>query len=53
MGVLIMAHKVKVRILTGTAALGRSNSTERLLQATQVLGVLIPALTQVSRRFNT
>ena len=53
MGILIMANKVQVRILTGTAALGRSNNTERLLQATQVLGVLIPALTQVSRRFNT
>lgn len=53
MGALIIGKRVRVRILTGTAALGRNNNTERLLQASQVLSVIIPALTQVSRRFNT
>lgn len=44
---------VKFSILTGTAALGRGNDTERLLNSIQILGVLIPAMGQLSRRFNT
>lgn len=49
----IIANKVKFNILTGTAALGRGNDTERLLTSIQVLGVIIPAMGQLSKRFNT
>lgn len=49
----IKANVVKFSILTGTAALGRGNDTERLLNSIQILGVLIPAMGQLSRRFNT
>ena len=53
MATAIKANKVKLNILTGTAALGRGNDTERLLTSIQVLGVLIPAMGQLSKRFNT
>lgn len=49
----IIANKVTFNILTGTAALGRGNDTERLLTSIQVLGVIIPAMGQLSKRFNT
>lgn len=49
---LIAGDRVKVQIITGTAALGRAGDTQRLLQATQVLSVLVPALQQISKRFN-
>nr|DAQ74805.1 MAG TPA: Head to tail joining protein [Caudoviricetes sp.] len=49
----IIAGKVKFEILTGTAALGRGNDTERLLNSIQILGVIIPAMGQLSKRFNT
>ena len=51
--ILIAGGKVNIQIVTGTAALGRAGDTQRLLQATQVLSVLIPALQQISKRFNT
>ena len=49
----IKANKVKFEILTGTAALGRGNDTERLLNSIQILGVIIPAMGPLSKRFNT
>lgn len=49
----IKANKIKFEILTGTAALGRGNDTERLLNSIQILGVIIPAMSQLSKRFNT
>lgn len=33
--------------------MGRGNDTERLLTSIQVLGVIIPAMGQLSKRFNT
>lgn len=49
----IKADVLDLTVLTGTAALGRSADIQRLLSAVQVLSVLIPACTQLSRRFDT
>ena len=49
----IVANKLDIQILTGTLALGDSNDVSRLLQAMQIIGVVIPAMSQVSKRFDT
>lgn len=52
-GAAIASGALKIDLLIGTAALGRTGDVERLLQSMQVLGAIVPAAQQVSPRFST
>jgi len=43
---------VKLSVVTGVAALGRSSDVNRLAQAAQVIAVVVPTLTQVSQVYS-
>lgn len=49
----IKIGRLRLDILTGTAALGRSAGIDRLLQAMQVVSSIVPAMSGISKRFNT
>lgn len=49
----IASDKLKVEMLIGTAALGRTSDIERLLNSIQVLSAVVPAAKQISTRFDT
>ncbi len=51
-GAAIISGKLKIELLIGTAALGRTGDVERLLQSIQILSVIVPAAQQISSRFN-
>jgi len=48
----LLAGGLTLSVLTGVAALGRTADVDKLLQAAQILGVVMPALTQSSKRFD-
>lgn len=48
----LLAGGLTLSVLTGAAALGRAADVDKLVQAAQVLSVVMPALTQSSGRFD-
>ena len=48
----LLAEELRIEITAGVPALGRSADVENLVQATQVLAAILPALTQSSKRFD-
>lgn len=48
-----VSKEIDLEILTGLSALGRTAEINGLIQATQVLAAIVPALKQVSARFDT
>ena len=48
----ILADGLTLSVLTGVAALGRSADVTKLLQAAQALAVIMPVLTQATKRVN-
>lgn len=51
-GAAIVSGALKIELLIGTAALGRTGDVERLLQSVQVLSAIVPAVQQISPRFS-
>lgn len=46
----IVAGQIELKVITGLPALGRSTVVTQLIQATQELSVIVPALQQLSQR---
>lgn len=49
----LIAGEIKLNVITGLPALGRSTIVTQLLQAIQELSLIIPAMKQLSPRFDT
>lgn len=49
----VLKGHLKIDVLTGVAALGRSSDVQNLLTAIQELAAIIPAMMQISPRFDT
>jgi hypothetical protein len=49
----VLKGNLKIDVLTGVAALGRSSDVQNLLTAIQELAAIIPAMMQISPRFDT
>lgn len=48
----VLAEGLTLSVLTGVAALGRSADITKLLQAAQALSVILPVMTQATKRIN-
>ncbi|BEQ12895.1 putative head to tail connecting protein [Pseudomonas phage Ep4] len=49
----VLAGGLKLSVLTGVSALGRSADVTKLLQVAQALSVILPVLTQSSQRMDS
>jgi hypothetical protein len=49
----LLNKNIKLKVLTGLAALGRAAEVNNLTQAVQILAAIVPAMKQISARFDT
>lgn len=49
----LMNKNIRLKVLTGLAALGRAAEVNNLTQAVQILAAIVPAMKQISQRFDT